>query len=226
VEGTVKISQNAVSRTISAAEVKGWFGKSRKLKLSDAQYDEIAARLTKLRWPCDLPDPPNSPGLPKEIRTDPNRWWDFQGSSDAAKVLLDSAPAMLRHWDGLRWATETSGGYEAIKTLGNALAIALPYIEWPFGDYEGQTGRKRPKAWHIPSVLIAHVILKVMVEAGRNEPGITRNSVVVRVVHKALTRMGYPNLRMITTTAIGAHLTRWNKKFGLTPAGVAELTTK
>jgi hypothetical protein len=38
--------------------------------------------------------------------------------------------------------------------------------------------------------------------------------------------MNFSNSQMITLTAIAAHLTRWNKKFGLTPAGIAALTTK
>jgi hypothetical protein len=209
---------------ITADEVRQWFGSSCGLQLGDAQYDEIAACLTKWRWPSD---PPDSPWLPKEeIETNPNPWWDFQGASDAAKTLLASVPAMLSHWDGLRWAPETNAGYEAIKTLRNALSVAMPYIEWPFGQYERQTGRKQPKAWHIPAILVAQVIVKAMIKAGHDEPGITRNSVVVRVVRKALIRMGYPDPEMVTTTAIGAHLTRWDKKFGLTPKGIAAMTTK
>jgi hypothetical protein len=220
----VTISDDTASRVITGAEVKGWFGNSCNARLGCAQYGEIAACLTKFRRPSDTPDFPRFPKDAIEARL--NRWWDFKAASDAAKTLLDSVPAMASHWDGLRWAPETCGGYEAIKTLGDALVIALPYIEWPFGHYQRQTGRKRPKAWHIPAVLIAHVIVKAMIGAGHNEPGITRNSVVVRVVHKALIRMRFPDSEMITATAIGAHLTRWDEKFGLTPKGIGALTTK
>jgi hypothetical protein len=216
-----------IKRAITATEVREWFGSSCRAQLGDAQYGEIAAYLTKWSWPSDPPNPPSSPCLPKdEIETNPNHWWDFQGASNAAKTLLASVPAMLSHWDGPRWAPETNAGDEAIKTLSDALSVAMPYIEWPFGQYERQTGRKQPQAWHIPAVLIAHVIVKAMIKAEHDEPGITRNSVVVRVVRKALIRMGFPHLEMVTASAIGAHPTRWDKKFGLTPKGIAALTTK
>jgi hypothetical protein len=40
----------------------------------------------------------------------PNVYWDFKAAFDAAKLLLETTPAMLRHWDGLQWAPETRGG--------------------------------------------------------------------------------------------------------------------
>ena len=156
----------------------------------------------------------------------PDRWWDFHGSSEAAKKLLGSLPAMTAHWDCLRWAPETRAGSEVLKTLTAALSAAMPYIEWPLGYFERQTGRKKPKAWHTPSVIIARIIINAMVEAGHEQPGISRNSVVVRIVLKALIRMRYPDLEMITATAIGTHLERWDKRFGLTPKGIAALTAK
>ena len=220
----MKISRAKESRTITAAEIREWFGNSGKSKLDEAQYSEIAAGLTKFRWPADPPPPPDSRWIPKEIEADPNRWWDFRAATD--KLLMGSVLPMLSHWEGQRWAPETRGGYDAIKSLGDALSTAIPYIEWPFGHYKRQTRPKRPKAWHTMALVVAGLVIRVMVEAGHDDPGITRNSVVVRVVRKALIRMNFSNSQMITLTAIGAHLTRWDKRFGLDPKGIAALTTK
>ena len=225
-EMQMKNPSRKTSRTITAIEVQEWIGKSSKSALGKAQFREIAASLTSYRWPIDPPPPPGSPWVPREIETDPNRWWDFEAARQAAKTLLKSAPAMLSHWEGQRWASQSRGGFDVIKALGDALFFAMPYIEWPFGYYERQTGSKRPKPWHAMALVIARLVIKVTVEAGYDEPGITRNSIVVRIVRNALIRMDFPNAKMITDTAIGAHLTRWNQKFGLTPNRIAALTTK
>ncbi len=171
-------------------EVKSWFENFSQAHLSHAQYSDIAVCLTKWRWPSDQPDAGGSPSI--DTDSDPESWWDFRGASDSAKMLLDSIPAMLSHWEGLRGAPQTRDGYEAIRSLEAALSIAMPYIEWPFGKYERRKGPKRPKAWHLPAVLIAQVIINAMVKAGNNSPGISRNSVVVRVVRKALKSNGIP----------------------------------
>jgi hypothetical protein len=217
------VAQDTASRTITAAEVRDWFGKSPESRLGNAQYCDIAAYLTRLKWPSDPMRRPSSRRSADET-IESDAYWDFKAATDAAKLLRESIPAMLTHWNGLLWAPETRGGYAAIKTFQDALVITLPYIEWPFGEYERQTGRKQPKTWQLPAVLIAKVIMKAMIEAGHNEPGITRNSIVVRVIRKALIRMRF--LNEITISAVGAHLTRWDKKYGLTPKGIATLTTK
>jgi hypothetical protein len=170
----VKASHHAASRTITATEVRDWFGKSRKSRLGNAQYREIGAFLTKIRWPSD------AGGLlgpqPSTVEIEPDIYWDFDAAFDAATLLLDNLPAMLRHWNGLLWAPETRGGHPAIKALQDTLTVALPYIEWPFGEYERQTGRKKPKTWHLPSIMVARVVVKAMIDAGHDDPGITRNS--------------------------------------------------
>ena len=103
----MKILRAKESRTITVDEVREWVGNSSKSTLDKAQYSKIAAGLTKFRWPADPPDPPGSPWLPKESEADLNRWWDFKGTTDAAKLLFDSLPLMLSHWERLLWAPET-----------------------------------------------------------------------------------------------------------------------
>ena len=205
----VKNSQEA-SRTITASEVKQWFGSSGKAQLRSAQYGTIAAGITKLYWPSDPPPLPDSPWLPK-VDTEPDdRWWDFRATTAAAKTLRDSIPKMLAFQHGLHWAPETREGLGAIKRLEDALLVALPYIEWPFGHYKRTTGYKSPKQWHTYAFLVARLTIDEMVAAGYAEPGIARNSVVVRVVRKALVRMAIPYSRTLSDTAIGAYLTRRN----------------
>lgn len=219
------MTKDRALRTIAAAEVEGWFGKSNRSQLGDAQYREIAAQLTKWRWPSDPINPSNTLSS-DEAEIGYSTYWDFKAAIDAAKLLLDSMPAMLRHWDGLQWAPETRGGYPAISALQKDLLTALPYIEWPFGRYERRTGRKRAKSWHLPAVLVAKALIKCAADAKQIEPSLTRNSVAVRVVRKALIRMGFKDINTVTASAVAAHLARWDKKYGLTSKGIAALTTK
>jgi hypothetical protein len=207
------------SRTISPDEVSEWFGKLRQ-SLNNAQYDALASRLTGWRWPSDSV-------AQKEGRTnvdgqapDRQQYWDVKGASKAAQLLLDSVPAMLAFWRRPRPVPIISEGYEATKALRRALLVAKPFIEWPLGKPERRTGRKRPKNWHVPAVLVASYVIEAIVDAGSESPGITRNSVVVRVVRRALRRMGYPQ---IEHGALGAHLARWDKKYGLTPNRISKL---
>ena len=93
-------SSAKIKRTITAAEVQEWVGKSSKSMMGKAQFREIAAGLTSYRWPADPPPPPGSPWVPREADTDSNRWWDFAAVTEAAKTLLKNAPAMLSHWEG------------------------------------------------------------------------------------------------------------------------------
>ena len=218
---TVKHLSNKTSRKISAAEVKQWFGNSRQAQLLGSQYREIAARLTKFHWPGDPPAPADAPWLPEMITEPDDRWWDFRAATDAAKTLRDSMPKMLVFQEGLQWAPETRDGYGAIKDLERALFAALPYIEWPFGYYERRTGYKRPKEWHTYARLIARLAIDQMIKAGSVKPGIARNSVVVRVVQRALIRIGIPQSKTLSKTAIGMHLTRWDAKYGLLPRPTA-----
>ena len=219
------MTENNASRTITAAEVKGWFGKSSKWRPGHAQYCDIAAQLTKWKWPCD-PESLFDPRSAVAMNIDNDRYWDFKAAIDAVKVLIESMPKMLRHWDGLQWAPETRDGYPAIHTLAKDLMTALPFIEWPFGSYVRQTGRKRPKSWHVPAVSVARAIIKAAADANQMEPGLSRNSVAIRVVRKALIRMGFRDINTVTASAIALHLARWDRKYGLTSKGISDLTSK
>jgi hypothetical protein len=148
-------------RTITPAEIKLWFGNSSKASLSETQYSEIAARLTKCRWPSDPPSDARFQGTIVEDNS--NDFWDSQAATKSAKMLRDSIPAMLSHWERLRWASETRAGYEVIKVFGDALSNAMPYIEWPFGRYERRTSRKKLKDWHMPAVIFANLIIDAFI---------------------------------------------------------------
>jgi hypothetical protein len=168
-----------------------------------------------MRWPRDSED--DRTLLDSASRpVDDDRWWDFDGATEAAKLLIESGPKMLKHWEGLRWAPETRPGYEAIGKLGEALAVALPYIEFPFGEYEPALGRKKPKDWHVPVVIIFGIIASALSQSLGN-PRLSRNAIMIRVVRSALHRMGY---RYVEIGAVSQHLIRWHAKYGL--SGLSE----
>jgi hypothetical protein len=198
-----------VDRTITPAEVKTWFGQSRQQKLKPAIYSKIAADLNKLRWPSDpLPKDRSRPTTRK------SGLWDLNAAANAAKTLLDDMPAMLSHWQEPKWSPEHQAAYKAIRALNGALIAAMPYIEQPLGPRKGSTGRKAPKDWHMPSILIAKLVIWALMEAGEDAPGVTHNSLVVRIIQKALVRMQFPQSGTLTRDAIGAHLKRRSKKYG------------
>jgi hypothetical protein len=221
----LEISRTIGSRPITAAEVESWFGRSKKLKLRPEKYSEIGAGLTKMRWPSD---PPASKGRSRLGKNEKSAggFWDFEAATKAAKTLLDDLPAMLLHWKDPEWSAHNRAAYAAIKSLEEALSTAMPYIEWPLGQYSGQTGKKRPKDWHMHSVLIAKLVMQALVDAGEHKPGHTHNSLVVRIVHKALVRMGFPHSETLSLDAIGMHLARWDRKYGLLPKDAAAVVTK
>lgn len=202
-----------IARTITGAEVRGWFARGRKPPPSEDACFEIATHLTKTRWASDPPMPvipddmhwkrayPCPVWFPEPDDVDP--WWDcpFWDSEKAAasaKALLDDIPAMLWHWHRMqetRFETlpgqkpmHLRGGYDAIERLRVALDAVLPYIEFPVGEYERQNPRKvkRPKDWHLPAIVAAHFIGKALCSEST-----ARDSVRVRVVTTALERMGY-----------------------------------
>jgi hypothetical protein len=200
------MSARLQSHSITAAEVKAWFGQRSNARLNENQYRAIAKKLNKLKWFGE----PIKRGTKPSRNTD--RYWDFSAAIKAAKLLLDAMPAMKTHWRALTWAPQTREGYPATVALERALQTALPFIEWPFGRYQRATGRKQRKEWQVPSVLVAKILIDATVAAHRN-PSLARSAVLVRVTHAALKRMGY---RLnVGISGVSAHLTRWDKQYGL-----------
>ena len=202
-----------IDRTITGAEVSGWFACGRKPPPSEDACFEIATHLTKTRWASDPP----VPAIPNDMHwkraypwsvwfpepDDVDLWWDspvwdLEKAAASAKALLNDVPAMLWHWhwmQGTRVETRPGqkparlrGGYDAIERLRVALDAALPYIEFSVGEYERLDPRKakRPKDWHLPAIVAAHFIGKALCSEST-----ARDSVRVRVVTTALERMGY-----------------------------------
>jgi hypothetical protein len=126
---------------------------------------------------------------------------------------------MLSYWDRVRRKREKCEGvatmgdrYDAIKALDDALTPAMPCFN-PFGKCDkGKTHRL--KDWHIPAILIADVVTKALVASGDDAPSLARNSAVVAVVHQALCRMRYPNIKMVTHSAVSGYLIRWTTDYG------------
>jgi hypothetical protein len=148
-----------------------------------------------------------APTLPDPGSVETNGWWDeFQGAADAVDKLRASIPAMLARLKRL----ETRGCHDAVKVLGDALATAMPYLN-PCGKHKRRTGRKQPKDWCIPTIVIADIIIKALVASGHDSPNLDRDSVVVRIVRTALMRMNYGT---VTLGAVSEHLKRWAAKYG------------
>ena len=100
-------------RTITLADVKVWFENCKKPRPSDAICNEVAARLTKMRWPRDIgppyvPPPPKPANWPKRRKWPPpvrndDAWWDqlddvvrrAQTAAAALKALEGTLPATL-----------------------------------------------------------------------------------------------------------------------------------
>lgn len=198
-------------RTITAAEVSAWFKRGRGPWPSIHSCAEVAAGLTKMRWGSDHP----LSELGEPFNAEP--WWDPEKAAAAARSLLDDVPAMLWHWRRLRETPYETidgrrpkrlrGGHKAIEQLQDALNAAIDYVEFPFGQYERQDHRKRkrPKPWHAPAVLVTSLIVAALKKAGHT--GATdKNSAAVRIVHHALSRMGYGKIKEPT---IAAFLKSW-----------------
>jgi hypothetical protein len=107
-----------------------------------------------------------------------------KAAAKAAKTLLDDMPAMLSHWQEPKWSPEHPEAYKAVSALNAAFTAAVPYIERPLGPYKATTGKKRPKDWHMPSILIAKCVISAFTAVGEEALGITHNSLVVGVVKK------------------------------------------
>jgi hypothetical protein len=193
--------------TITAADVEGWFNQHRRPWPSDAVYVEIARHLSRMRWGNDPRYGPNQP-----VEADPSSKWDqphwsSEQVADAAKLLYASAPAMLKHWENRRASPESNAGYHAIMMFRDAIMLALPYIECPFGK---RYPYKKPKNWlvpnwHMPAILIAYWISEARIKAGHPPPRkLSENTPTIKIAHKALGRMKY----VVERATLAAYLTR------------------
>jgi hypothetical protein len=166
-------------------------------------------------WAPPSKDNPNPGWVAEPFEANP--WWDPEKAAAAARLLLDDVPAMLWHWQRLRETPYETipgqqpmclrEGHRAIEQLRDALHVAMPYVEFPFGQHQRQDHRKRkrPKAWHTPAVPITRMIVAALKQAGHS--GATdKNSAVVRMVRQALSRMGYGEIEKPT---IAAYLKSW-----------------
>jgi hypothetical protein len=231
-------ARRMIDRTITPAEVLGWFKRGRKPWPSLEHCAEVAARINRMRWPGDPPKDDD-----EEVPEHFGDWWDAISAAARAKALVDDVPAMLCFWHGLQEAprewlpSDFDGielpkgirkedivkqfvpdlrvreGYDVIDRLRVALKAALPYIEFPFGKYEKRDHRKRKrrKDWHAHAVIIAPVIAKALSRAGHAVRSTSHNTMLVRVVGEALHRIGYTD---ITEAAIAKHLTNWFGEHG------------
>jgi len=226
------------ARIISGDEVMEWFARGHKPWPTEKDCADIAARLTKVRWPgeelpaigddeqwqIDYPSWPDGPPVFRRVPYKADPWWDPEKAATAARVLLHDFPAMLWHWRGMRHTRAETlpgqkparlrEGYAAIKRLGDALEAALPYVEFPFGKYRRQDHREgmRLKPWHVHAVAITPMIVETLRRSGHPIPAhlrkITHNTAAVRIVREALVRMGYDK-NIIKPPAIAQFLTLW-----------------
>lgn len=193
---------------ITAEEVSGWFGVSAKAVLPDSEYLAIATELNTWRvFDGSAPDV-------KVTKVDEERLWDIHAAIGAVKTLEESIPRMLAYVNNLFPYARQARDREAIEALRDALAGARHFVEWPLGEYKRRRRFTRQKEWHTPAIVIARKVVDAMDRQGIQAPGISRNSIVVRVVANAVRRLQFEHAEMITNSAIAVHLARWDKKFG------------
>jgi hypothetical protein len=111
--------------------------------------------------------------------------------------------------------------------LKPSVAELLERILFPFGKHNPKNRSVRAsKEWHSYAQILAYFIIRELVKAGHAQPSISRRSVVVRVVRQVLKLKQVPDAQMVTASAVGRFLERWDETSGLTPRGISRLTTK
>jgi hypothetical protein len=226
-----------MTRPVAGDEVLAWFKNHRQPWPSSAHCDAIADRINRIAagpWTDEEYDaaidaeiakfyaaagvqrPPPAP------EADVREYWDFNEVTAAAKTLLAAIPNMRDHWTRLEWAPETRGGTSAMDTLAEALTIAMPLIEWPFGRYERVSGQKKNKDWHFHALALAPLILRAMQNAGHQRLSLERNSIAVKILQQALNRAS-DRIVGIDEPAIAQFLKRWKGWRGLTTKQIADL---
>jgi hypothetical protein len=140
-------------------------------------------------------------------------------------MLHDNLPAVIKFWANV-WTPDKKPPSDALFRLQSALAESLEQIEHPLGRADVMSPRLRAsKEWQSYAQILAGFIIAELVKAGHPQPPISPNSVVVRIVDQVMRRKQVPYMEMVTTSAIAAFLKRLDKAYGLTPRGIALLTT-
>lgn len=203
-------------RAITASEVERWFGPSSRPKLTGAAYANLAEYFTFAQWPTDKANPLVSWEIMDDTKS--NEISMCRQFHELTTKLVYTAEALRAVWISRAGEVERQVGYDTLRRLEDAAREASPLVERLYKINRRPAGWKRPKLWHIYSVAFAQVVIRTLVDAGHKRPAISRNSVVVRVVHHVLVRMGFPDIKMTSQNAIAAHLNRCNQRF---PVAVA-----
>ena len=177
------------SGPITAAEVRRWLDRFSQELDSDV-YQSVTDHF---QYMAERRNGPKK--KPSHELVDDTIVWDFKDVSKAAKIVLANIPIMLSSWERMLPTSETRAGYEAIRVLGELLSSAMPYVEYPWGYYEGSR-RHPPKDWHLPAVLIANTITHALVKSGHKRPAMSSgNTILAQVIQTVLERMGHKNNR-------------------------------
>jgi hypothetical protein len=180
---------------------------------------------SRMRWPDDPPPSPGEPGCCEIIAGDDDAYWDFDAVSEAANMVHDNLPAVIKFWANVS-TPDKKPPAGALLRLQSALAESLEQIDYPFGKVDAVSPSLRPsKSWQSYAQTLAHFIIGEMMKAGHPQPSISRNSVVVRIVDQVMKRKRVPQTNTLSTSTIAAFLGRWEAAYGLTPRGIALLTT-
>ena len=214
---------------ISPAKVKEWRGR-RKSDLNDDQCAAIADALNRqIRWPEDpkpQPEDPNFITVIEDDEAEADHPWDFKEAGTSAKNLLTALPRLLAHWEDACQHLPGSTICQDLREVERTLSAAREYIEFPLGRPIASPRIPRAsKTWQTYSHLIARIVIDQMIQNGRTKVAVSRNSVVVRIVHCALLHMEVEHIHTVERSGISAFLTRWDEVCGLTPQGIAKLTT-
>lgn len=199
-----------LSATITAAEVRSWFGRDAPA-LSAAACERLAGLMQRLATPRHLLQP--TPAYAAYVadwseRLDPipnEMLWDAKAVLNAVRLLRDIVPK-LRKWDDLLGTPDTRVALDAMERVDRALADALPHLECAWGRCLPDH-RKSPKRWHTLAVVIAGAFEAELRRAGR-KTGIGERAVFWKAVTKALSRVGHE----VPTATVFQHVDRFRKR--------------
>jgi hypothetical protein len=173
-----------------------------------------------LTWPGDPNPEPDLIAATTEL----DELWDFKRVSSAAKLLLAALPEITAHWKEISRLLPDSTICHDLQELERRLSATLEYIEFPLGRSTTIAPRIR-KPWQNYSLLIARIVINRMTRRGRTHVAISRNSIVVRIVHCAMLHINVEDIQTVTKSGISAFLSRWDQGYGLRPQAIAPLTT-